>query len=124
MMLISANVHELQDVQTAIDHLQKEQPTQYQQFRNIVELARQLQYSFQYLGCLLMDEDPSRFQPRTEDSYVHSIFQREINAVKKDHSFDEVEQLLARYKDISYDHICKLVLGRELEMLVGPVVIK
>src|SRR5690625_3322239 len=113
MMLISANVHELQDVQTAIDHLQQEQPTQYQQSRNIVALARQVHYSFQYVVCLFVDQDPSRFQARTEDSYVHSIFQRVINAVKKDDSFDEVEQLRARYKDISYDHICKLVLGRE-----------
>ncbi|SHN22097.1 hypothetical protein [Gracilibacillus kekensis] len=109
-MIVSTNVQELQNVQKAIERLQKERPAQFQQFKNIIELTRQLQYGFQYLGCLLMDESISEFQPKVEDSYVQSIFQREVNELKKAHAFDQVKELLATYKEVSYDHICKIVL--------------
>ncbi|MFD2657361.1 MULTISPECIES: hypothetical protein [Gracilibacillus] len=123
-MLISASKQHLQDIQVAIEQLKAEDPDQFEQFKNIITLTRQLQYSFQYLGCLIMDEDPSGFLPKVQDSYVLSIYEREIEKLKEEHSLDKVKQILATYKEVSYDHICKLLLGKEIEMLIGPMVIR
>ncbi|WP_208586782.1 hypothetical protein [Gracilibacillus suaedae] len=123
-MLISVNKQKLQDLQYAIRQLKTEHPAQFEQFRNIIMLTRQLQYSFQYLGCLLMDEETSDFLPEVKDSYVLSIYEREIDKIKQEHSMDKVQQLLANYKEASYDHICKLLLGKEIEMLIGPMVVR
>ncbi|QGH33895.1 hypothetical protein GI584_07620 [Gracilibacillus salitolerans] len=123
-MLISASKQNLQDVQIAIEKLKEEHPDQFEQFKNIIKLTRQLQYSFQYLGCVVMDEDPSDFLPEVQDIYVLSIYKRELAKLKQGHGLDKVQQLLASYKEVSYDHICKLILGKEIEMLIGPMVVR
>ncbi|SFL53333.1 hypothetical protein SAMN04487943_10297 [Gracilibacillus orientalis] len=123
-MLISANKKNLQDVQYAIQDLKAEDPAQFVQFKNVISLTRQLQYSFQYLGCLIMDEDASEFSPEVQNSYVLSIYQQEIDKLKKEYCLDKVQQLLATYQEVSYHHICKLILGKEMEMLIGPMVVR
>ncbi len=79
-MLISATIHELQNVRHAIENLKENEPVQYQQFKNIISLTRQLQYSFQYLGCLVMDDDPSEFEQHVQNGYVLSIYKSEIKS--------------------------------------------
>ncbi|SFA95205.1 hypothetical protein SAMN04488072_104108 [Lentibacillus halodurans] len=123
-MLISANAQELQRVKQAIERLKENEPVQYQQFKNVINLTRQLQYSFQYLGCLIMNDDPREFEPRLQDGYVLSIYKNEIENLKQKQPIDAVQELLAAYKRVSYDHICKLVLGENVDMLAGPMVVK
>lgn len=56
-MLVSANYDDLMDAKLAIKNLSTTEPSIYQMFLNIVELTRQLNYGYQYMGKLLMDEE-------------------------------------------------------------------
>lgn len=122
-MLVSPDYDELKDAQMAIANLHTNKPSIYEKFLNIIHLTRQLQYGYQYMGALLMDEDPSEFQPQFQDDYVLSIYHNEIEKLKDDERFPEIKQLLNSYKQISYANISKLALGENPTTLVGTNVI-
>jgi hypothetical protein len=75
------------------------------------------------MGSLIMDEDPSKFQPNAQDDYVLSVYQREIEKLKTDNRFFDLKHLLKTYKPVSYVNISKLALGENPRALVGPTVI-
>ncbi|MCM3567056.1 hypothetical protein [Neobacillus mesonae] len=122
-MLVSSGYEELKDAQMAIANLNAEEPTIYQKFLNVIHLTHQLQYGFQYMGALLMDEDPSKYVPEFQNEYVLSIYQQEIDKLKTDKRFPELKHLLNSYKQISYANISKLALGEKPRELVGPKII-
>ncbi|WP_163538015.1 hypothetical protein [Gracilibacillus sp. YIM 98692] len=123
-MIISTNIQELYQAKHAINQLKSENPISYQKFIHAIQLTRQLQYGFQYMGCLLNGDDPSNFSPTDQDSYVLTIYEQEINKLKYDRDFDAVKRLLESHKHVSYDYICKLILGEQPEMLAGPAVVR
>lgn len=122
-MIITSSYHELKNAQAAIENLKETTPPIYRKFLNIIHLTRQLQYGYQYMGSLLMDEDPDQFQPNFQDDYVMSIYRQEIEKLKADKRFPELKQLLLSYKHISYANISKLALGEKPAALVGPAVV-
>ncbi|UOQ49746.1 hypothetical protein MUN88_06610 [Gracilibacillus caseinilyticus] len=122
-MIVTSSFQDLHVVKTDLAKLQGDYPNQFTKFINAIKLTRQLQYGFQYMGCLIMGEDAHRFLPQAQTSYVLSIYEREMEKLKKDVDFSEVRQLLWNHKQISYDNICKLALGNKPEFLVGPVLV-
>lgn len=122
-MLVSANYEDLIDAQMAIENLGETRPSIYQMFINIIELTRQLNYGYQYMGALLMDEDPSEFKPAGQDDYILSVYQQEIEKLKRNEKFCELKQLLKEYEQVSYTNISKLALGNPPKELAGPTVI-
>lgn len=122
-MLVTSGYDELKDAQTAIANLNATKPSIYRDFLNIINLTRQLQYGYQYMGALLMDEDPGEFLPKFQDDYVLSIYHQEIEKLKADKRFPELKKLLNSYKQISYANLSRLALGENPTELVGPTVI-
>jgi hypothetical protein len=122
-MLVSANYDDLIDAKMAIEHLSETKPSIYHMFLNIIELTRHLNYGYQYMGALLMDEDPSEFKPMGQDDYVLSVYHHEIEKLKKDEKFPEVKQLLKEVQQVSYANTSKLALGDPPKELAGPTVI-
>lgn len=123
-MLTSSSFNDLQNAKSAIENFKTASPTLFQKFMNAIFLTRQLQYGFQYMGCLVMDEDPNKFCPNSQDDYVLFVYQQEIETLKADSKVQELKKLLATYKQISYANICKLALGTHPRVLVGPVVVR
>lgn len=123
-MVLSSSYNELKNAQIAIENFIATKPSIYQKFLNIIKLTRQFQYGYQYMGSLIMEEDDSKFRPSSQDEYVLSVYQTEIEKLKKDHKFFDLKELLNNYKKISYVNISKLVLGENPQALVGPVVIR
>lgn len=123
-MLVTSSIDELLQEQDAIEELKRTKPTCYQRFLNIIRLTRQLQFGFQYMGCLLMDEDTEAFRPTSPDDYVLSVYQQEINRLKADGIAEELHTLLDSSKPLSYSVICKLMLGENPKTLVGPAVVR
>jgi hypothetical protein len=123
-MVIASSYDELKNVQNAIENLNKTKPSIYRKFVNIIKLTRQFQYGYQYMGSLIMDEDPSKFHPASQDDYVLSIYHMEIEKLKTDNKFLELKQLLKTYKQVSYVNISKLALGENPKALVGPTLIR
>src|SRR5581483_8095547 len=117
-MVVSSSFDELKNAQIAIANLNATKPSIYKEFLNIIHLTRQLQFGYQYMGSLLMDEDPDEFRPKLQDDYVLSIYHREIEKLKADERFPEIKELLNSYKQISYAKICKLILGENPRALV------
>jgi len=122
-MLVSANYEDLLDAKMAIENLSETKPSIYHMFLNIIELTRQLNFGYQYMGALLMEEDPSEFKPVGQDDYVFSVYQEEIEKLKRDEKFSELKQLLKEYQQVSYANISKLALGKPPRELAGPTVI-
>lgn len=123
-MLIASSINELQSAKGAIETLKSTEPALFQKFMNSIRLTHQLQFGFQYMGCLITEEDPSKFCPTSQDEYVLSVYQREIKELKADSKFHDLKQLLANYKQISYANICKLAMGIDPKSLVGPTFIR
>ncbi|MFF2447163.1 hypothetical protein ACFVSW_08660 [Neobacillus sp. NPDC058068] len=123
-MLTTSSYNQLKSAQIAIGKLNSTKPSIYRKFINIIKLTRQLQFGYQYMGSLIMDEDPGKFNPRSQDDYVLSVYYREIENLKTDIKFLELKQLLKTYKQISYANISKLALGENPEALVGPTLVR
>jgi hypothetical protein len=122
-MVTASNYTQLKNAQIAIEKLQVTKPSIYKKFINIVKLTRQLHCGYQYMGSVIMDEDPSNFYPGSMDDYVLSVYQQEIKKLKTDDKFLELKHLLNKYKQISYANISKLALGENPQALVGPTLI-
>ncbi|MGY0693903.1 hypothetical protein ACW2QC_14130 [Virgibacillus sp. FSP13] len=123
-MLATSSINELLCAQREIENFKMAKPALFQKFMNAIHLTRQLQYGFQYLGCLILDENPSEFRPDAQDDYVLSVYQQEIEKLKEDSKAHDLKQLLSTYQQIGYGKICKLALGINPKVLVGPAVVR
>jgi hypothetical protein len=123
-MLVTTSYNELLNAQTAIKSLYDSNPTILNKFLKVIKLTRQMQYGYQYMGKLIMDEDPSYSMPTSQDDYVLSVYQKEIEKLKADRHFYDLKELLSKYKLVSYKNISRLALGENPKMLVGPIVIR
>lgn len=123
-MVISTNLFELKHAQEAMEELQATKPSIFQKFMNIIQLTRQFQYGYQFMGSLIMDEDPIKYHPMSQDDYVLSVYLGEIEKLKKADQFAELKQLLRQYQNLSYFIISKLALGESPKALVGPTVVR
>jgi hypothetical protein len=123
-MLTTSSYNQLKNAQIAIEKLNVTKPSIYRKFINIIKLTRQLQFGYQYMGSLIMDEDPVKFNPMFQDDYVLSVYYREIENLKTDKKFLDLKQLLKTYKQLSYANISKLALGENPTALVGPTLVR
>ncbi|WP_404321770.1 hypothetical protein LG298_14930 [Cytobacillus firmus] len=123
-MLTTSSYDQLKNAQMAIGKLKDAKPSIYRKFINIIKLTRQLQFGYQYMGALIMDEDPGKFNSTSKDDYVLSVYYREIEKLKTDKKFLDLQQLLKTYKQLSYANISKLALGEKPEALVGPTIVR
>jgi hypothetical protein len=123
-MLTTSSYNQLKNAQIAIEKLNVTKPSIYRKFINIIKLTRQLQFGYQYMGSLIMDEDPVKFNPMFQDDYVLSVYFREIENLKTDKKFLDLKQLLKTYKQLSYANISKLALGENPTALVGPTLVR
>lgn len=123
-MLTASSYNQLKNAQIAIEKLNITKPSIYIKFINIIKLTRQLQFGYQYMGSLIMDEDPGKFNPKFQDDYVLSVYYREIEMLKTDKKFLDLKQMLKTYKQLSYANISKLALGENPAALVGPTLVR
>ena len=123
-MLTTSSYNELKNAQIAIEELNAKKPSIFRKFINIIKLTRQLQFGYQYMGSLIMDEDPDKFNPMSQDDYILSVYYREIENLKTDKKFLDLKKLLKTYKQLSYANISKLALGENPVELVGPTLVR
>jgi hypothetical protein len=121
-MLTTSSFSELMGVKQKLNELEAVKPAVYHQFVHTIHLTRQLQFKFQYMGSLIMDEAAESYAPKVRDSYVLDLYKDEIDKLKSFDAIAELKQLLAAYNTIGYGAICELVIGKNPEVLVGPAV--
>jgi len=120
-MLTASSYQEVQTAKEAVEQFRRTKPVLFQKFLNVVQLTRQLQYGYQYMGALLMEEDADKFQPQAQADYVLAVYKREIEQLKADSKVEELKQFLAANRQVSYAHLSKLALGMKPEGLIGPI---
>ena len=123
-MLTTTSFSELVHAKKEINALKVKKPTVFKQFVHIIHLTRQMQFKFQYMGSLIMDEDPSAFRPIIKDDYVLTVYQQEIAKLKSNSKATALKQLLADHQSMGYATLSDLVLGVSPEVLVGPAVVR
>ena len=123
-MIMTSSFNELMQAKHAIEELKTEKPVVYKKFAHIIHLTYQLQFKFQYMGSLIMDEDSTKHCPKVQDDYVLNVYQTEIKKLKADDEVLNLKQLLAEYKQLGYAKLSDLVMGKNPEVLVGPAVVR
>ncbi|GAA0431784.1 MAG: hypothetical protein ACQEWU_18615 [Bacillota bacterium] len=122
-MIITSSYQDLLHAKQAIAKFKEDKPAVYQRFVHVIQLTRQLQFNFQYMGCLIMDEDAKKFRPAVQDEYILNVYNTEIEKLKEDQRVNDLKQLLHAYKQIGYSNLSGLVLGKKPISLVGPKVV-
>lgn len=123
-MLTASSFGELMRAKHAMEELKNVKPAVYNQFEHIIHLTRQLQFKFQYMGCLIMNETADLYLPNVKDSYILNVYQKEIDKLKAEEAAADLQQVLASYKQIGYATLSRLVMGENPEVLVGPALIR
>ncbi|GAB3045039.1 hypothetical protein [Virgibacillus ainsalahensis] len=122
-MVITTSLSELTAANEEINQLQKAKPTLYEKLSELIQLTRQLQFKYQYMGCLLMDEDSDKFSPEVHVEYIIRLYRQEVEKLKADSTFDDLKGLLSNYRQVGYCNLCQLINGDTPENLVGPRVV-
>ena len=123
-MITLSSIGELTSAQEAFRDLHKTHPNLFEKFLDVIYLTRALQFKYQYMGCLLMDEDPGENTPGFVHSSVLRLYKREIQQLKNDENIRALRAILKEHKSNGYAKLCLLVLGQNPESLVGPTFVQ
>lgn len=123
-MITLSSINELNDTKVALEKLKKDYPDLFQKLLDMVFLTRAFQFKYNYLGCLIMNEDPGANTPKFANGSVLKVYKRELQKLKDDLDFPVLKQTFSEYKSTGYSKISQLVLGTAPESLVGATIIK
>lgn len=124
MLVNFCSIDELTAAKDSLEELGKNYPELFKKFLHMIHLTRALQFKYQYMGCLFMDEDPSEYAPISVPESVLNLYLSELQKLKDDVNSGELKEVFARFSNHEYGRICLLLLGSKLESLVGPDVIR
>src|SRR4051794_27380176 len=111
-MLITSSFSDLMEAQRNIEAFKENKPSQYKKFLNLIHLTHQLQFTYQYMGRLVMDEDAKAFEPSNPNEYVLDVYQREVEKLKKDNTLEELKKFMSSCKKIGYTNLAELICGK------------
>jgi hypothetical protein len=119
MMITLSSIDELKAANEALEEFQKDYPNLFKKLLDIVNLTRAFQFKYQYMGCLIMDEDPGQNTPNFVYGSVLRLYKKELQKLKDDQNSQVLKQTFSEIKNIGYAKICLLVSGMTPESLVG-----
>ncbi|RSL33532.1 hypothetical protein D7Z54_09435 [Salibacterium salarium] len=119
MMIALSSIDELHAAKNKIEQLNDSRPALFDTLLHVVSLTKQMQLRYEYLGCLVMGENPTKHVNRHIRMSLLKLYQQEVQSLQHHPETEEVIRLFSTYKDIGYQNICKLVLGESPESLKG-----
>ncbi|MCP3738150.1 hypothetical protein [Rossellomorea sp. BNER] len=123
-MITLTSLDELKATKEALEKLKKLHPSLFEKLFHVVNLTRALQFKYQYMGCILMDEDPGNNFPIFVQASILRLYKQELQKLKEDPECDALKQTFATFRHTGYEKISLLVLGETPESLVGASYIK
>ncbi len=123
-MVTLSSVDELQTAETELEYIKNEYPELFSKLLHVVGLTRAFQFKYQYMGRLIMDENPYEFAPEFVMPSVISLYKAEIQKLKDNPSIHILRRVFANYESIGYAKLSMLVLGQSPESLIGASYIK
>lgn len=118
-MINLTSLDELKAARHAIENLKKDYPSLFVKFLDMVNLTRAFHFKYQYMGDLMMDENPGEDAPKFVYGSVLRLYKRELQKLKDDADFEALKQIFKEHTSTGYTKICLLTLGMEPESLTG-----
>jgi hypothetical protein len=123
-MITLSNVDELQASEAALEKIKYSYPELFNKLLHVVALTRALQFKYQFMGTLIMDENPNEYTPEFVMPSVIELYIEEVQKLKDDPNIQVLLQTFSQSKNIGYAKISMLVLGKSPESLLGASCIK
>lgn len=123
-MVTLSSVDELQTAETELENIKDSYPELFKKLLHVVGLTRALQFRYQYMGCLIMDENPNEFAPEFVMPSVISLYKAEIQKLKDEPNIHILRRTFANYESMGFAKLSMLVLGQSPESLIGGSYIK
>jgi hypothetical protein len=123
-MITLSNVDELQASEAALEKIKYSYPELFDKLLHVVALTRALQFKYQFMGTLIMDENPNEYTPEFVMPSIIELYIEEVQKLKDDPNIQVLLQTFSQSKNIGYAKISMLVLGKSPESLLGASCIK
>ncbi len=118
-MITLCSQNELKSAQSALNKLEQSYPELFEKLIHVIHLTRTMQLKYQYMGCLIMNEDPENAKPQFVIGSVIRLYKKEIHRLTSDKDIDEVRKVFTEYKHTGYSRLSQLTLGKTPESLIG-----
>jgi hypothetical protein len=123
-MITLSNVDELQASEAALEKIKYSYPELFNKLLHVVALTRALQFKYQFMGTLIMDENHNQYTPEFVMPSIIELYIEEVQKLKDDPNIQVLLQTFSQSKNIGYAKISMLVLGKSPESLLGASCIK
>lgn len=123
-MITLSNVDELQASEAALEQIKYSYPELFNKLLHVVALTRALQFKYQFMGTLIMEENPNEYTPEFVMPSIIELYIEEVQKLKDDPNIQVLLQTFSQSKNIGYAKISMLVLGKSPESLLGASCIK
>ena len=118
MITISSH-DELKATDEAVKQLKRDFPQLFDKLLHVVNLTRAFQFKFQYMGCLIMDEEVQNCTPNFVYGSVLRLYKKELQKLINDKDSHVIKEFFVANKNVGYAKISLLLLGHTAESLVG-----
>ncbi|MDM5357150.1 hypothetical protein [Peribacillus sp. ACCC06369] len=123
-MITLSSVDELHETKAALEKIKYSYPELFNKLLHVVALTRTFQFKYQFMGTLIMDENPNEYTPEFVMPSVIRLYIEEVQKLKDDPNIQVLLQTFSQNKNIGYAKISMLVLGKSPESLLGASSIK
>ncbi|MFF2876270.1 hypothetical protein ACFVR2_08110 [Gottfriedia sp. NPDC057991] len=123
-MITLSSIDELKTTKETLEKLKFEYPNLFEKLLYMVNLTRAFQFKYHFLGCLIMDEDPSQYTPKFVEDSVLKLYKKELKNLLNDPNFQELKRTFSENKNTGYSKISLLALDMKPESLLGSSSIK
>ncbi|MFD6209890.1 hypothetical protein [Peribacillus sp. NPDC060253] len=123
-MITLSSVVELQATKEALEKIKFSYPELFNKLLHVVALTRAFQFKYQFMGTLIMDENPNEYTPEFVMPSVIHLYIEEVQKLKDDPNIPVLLQAVSQNKNIGYAKFSMLVLGKSPESLSGASYIK
>ncbi|MGG1572420.1 hypothetical protein [Fictibacillus sp. NRS-1165] len=118
-MITLSSHSELKEAKAALENLERTFPSLYEKWVHIINLTRALQFKYQYMGSLIMNEDCRRYSPEFVHESVIQLYKSEVEKLLADTNIGALRETIARCHNAGYAKLSLLSIGRTPESLVG-----
>jgi hypothetical protein len=118
-MITLCSQNELKSAQAALNKLEQSYPELFEKLIDIVNLTRAMQLKYQYMGCLIMNEEPGNAKPQFVIGSVIRLYKKEMQRLTSDKDIEELRKVFLEYKHTGYSRLSQLALGKAPESLAG-----
>lgn len=118
-MITLCSQNELKSAQCALNKLEQSYPELFEKLIHVINLTRTMQLKYQYMGCLIMNEDPENAKPQFVIGSVIRLYKKEMQRLTSDKDIEEVRKVFTEYKQTGYSRLSQLALGKTPESLIG-----